>query len=132
MKIHKSYWYEPGKTSPLPPIPMLEIDSELKDNSENKKNVDTSDGNNQSPSIRKDLNEFITSPGSEKRSSVYVEEKKLLNEAIEEESKIKNGRSELSKYSKTEKEDNFGEKMVLLSEGYGERLVYIYQIFHSA
>ena len=51
--------------------------------------------------MRKDLNEFTTSPGSEKRSSVYVEEKKLLNEAIEEESKIKNGKSELSKFSKS-------------------------------
>lgn len=101
LKIHKSYWYEPGKTSPLPPLPVLEIDFELKDNSENKKKVDNADGNNHSPNMRKDLNEFTTSPGSEKRSSVYVEEKKLLNEAIEEESKIKNGKSELSKFSES-------------------------------
>jgi len=128
LKIHKSYWYEPGKTSPLPPLPVLEIDFELKDNSENKKKVDNADGNNHSPNMRKDLNEFTTSPGSEKRSSVYVEEKKLLNEAIEEESKIKNGKSELSKFSKSvtntlENEDQFEEKMVLLSEGYGERTI---------
>ena len=78
-----------------------QLDFELKDNSENKKKVDNADGNNHSPNMRKDLNEFTTSPGSEKRSSVYVEEKKLLNEAIEEESKIKNGKSELSKFSES-------------------------------
>ena len=77
LKVYKTYTFEPGKNSPLPPIPTfeksLETDKLEQDSAEDPVK------NKENP------NEFILSPDREKRSSVNIAEKKLLQEAIEEE-----------------------------------------------
>ena len=77
LKVNKTYTFEPGKNSPLPPIPTFEKSLET-DKLEQDPAEDTVK-NTENP------NEFILSPDKEKRSSVNIAEKKLLQEAIEEE-----------------------------------------------
>ena len=75
--MYKTYTFEPGKNSPLPPIPTYEksLDTDILENDPAEEPVK----NIENP------NEFILSPDKEKRSSVNIAEKKLLQEAIEEE-----------------------------------------------
>ena len=88
LKISKTYCYEPGKTSPLPPIPTAETDKVPKDDDESKADIENKMHNNSFDETREkleNLNEFKESPEPGKRSSVNISEKKLLHEAIEEE-----------------------------------------------
>ena len=75
--MNKTYTFEPGKNSPLPPIPTYEksLDTDKLENDPAEEPVK----NIENP------NEFILSPEKEKRLSVNIAEKKLLQEAIEEE-----------------------------------------------
>ena len=83
LKVHKIYTFEPGKNSPLPPLPILEKSCE--NDMLDKDPVEEAIKNEENP------NEFILNPEKEKRSSINITEKKLLQEAIEEEqSKIDN------------------------------------------
>ena len=82
MIVRKTYCYEPGKTSPLPPIPTNEnnkiCDAETVSSVEN---IEKLIGN---------PNEFEESQEKIKRSSLTIDEKKMLPEAIEyEEAKNK-------------------------------------------
>ena len=74
LKIIKTYIFEPGKNSPLPPLPTYEKSLE-------KDIVEQDPANEQ----KENPNEFILSPEKEKRSSINITEKKLLQEAIQEE-----------------------------------------------
>ena len=81
MIVRKTYCYEPGKTSPLPPIPTNEnnkiCDAEMVSSVENEK-------------LNRNPNEFEESKEKVKRSSLTIDEKKMLPEAIEyEEAKNK-------------------------------------------
>ena len=90
LKIEKIYTFEPGKNSPLPPIPTSEKSLE-KDNDDKLENnlVEENGRDKENP------NEFILSPVTEKRSSVNIIEKKLLQEALaEENNKIDNQNSD--------------------------------------
>ena len=74
LKLNKTYTFEPGKNSPLPPLPTYEKNL-VNDIVEE----DPAKEQNENP------NEFILSPEKEKRSSINITEKKLLQEAIQEE-----------------------------------------------
>lgn len=77
------YSYEPGKTSPLPPIPSpttnADLEKESKDETDPKDKYEELDN----------PNEFKSSPSQEKRSSQNIEEKKLLSDVIEVEEEKK-------------------------------------------
>ena len=150
LKISKTYCYEPGKTSPLPPIPTAETDKVPKDDDESKADIENKMHNNSFDETRgklENLNEFKESPDLGKRSSVNITEKKLLHEAIEEE-KSKSGYSNgtelkteglyklkyinlttlltfqdtiLTDPAKRDDTERINDKMILLSDGYGER-----------
>ena len=93
LKIEKIYTFEPGKNSPLPPIPTSEKTLE-KDNDDKLENnlVEENGRDKENP------NEFILSQVTEKRSSVNIIEKKLLQEALaEENNKIDNQNSDEGK-----------------------------------
>ena len=82
LKVRKVYSYEPGKTSPLPPIPTTGgLDKDSKDDETDLKDKYEELDN---------PNEFKSSPSQEKRSSQNIEEKKLLSDVIdgEEEKKM--------------------------------------------
>ena len=80
LKVNKTYTFEPGKNSPLPPLPTYE-----------KKLVNDIVEEDPAKEQNENPNEFILSPEKEKRSSINITEKKLLQEAIqEEETKIDN------------------------------------------
>ena len=83
LRVRKTYCYEPGKTSPLPPIPTTENDDIKCDSkTESKITVDVND------KLSGNHNEFQESQEKIKRSSLTIDEKKMLPEAIEyEESK---------------------------------------------
>ena len=67
------YSYEPGKTSPLPPIPDTTSEKDSKDELDAKDKYEELDN----------PNEFKSSPSQEKRSSQNVEDKKLLSDVID-------------------------------------------------
>ena len=80
LKVNKTYTFEPGKNSPLPPLPTYEknLENDIVEEDPDKEQ-------------KENPNEFILSPEKEKRSSINITEKKLLQEAIqEEETKIDN------------------------------------------
>ena len=79
MKVRKVYSYEPGKTSPLPPIPDTITEKAPKDETDPKDKYEELDN----------PNEFKSSPSQEKRSSQNIEEKKLLSDVIEVEEEKK-------------------------------------------
>ena len=73
MKVRKVYSYEPGKTSPLPPIPTTGLAKDSKDETDPKDKYEELDN----------PNEFKSSPSQEKRSSQNIEDKKLLSDVID-------------------------------------------------
>ena len=90
LKIEKIYTFEPGKNSPLPPIPTSEKSLEKDNDDKLENNLVEENGRD-----KENLNEFILSPVTEKRSSVNIIEKKLLQEALaEENNKIDNQNSD--------------------------------------
>ena len=80
------YSYEPGKTSPLPPIPDTTSEKDLKDELDAKDKYEELDN----------PNEFKSSPSQEKRSSQNVEEKKLLSDVIDGEEVLKKTESDIN------------------------------------
>ena len=79
------YSYEPGKTTPLPPIPtttsptVTDLDKDSKEETDLKDKYEELDN----------PNEFKSSPSQEKRSSQNIGEKKLLSDVIEVEEEKK-------------------------------------------
>ena len=90
LKIEKIYTFEPGKNSPFSPIPTSEKSLEKDNDDKLENNLVEENGRD-----KENLNEFILSPVTEKRSSVNIIEKKLLQEALaEENNKIDNQNSD--------------------------------------
>lgn len=114
LKVNKTYIFEPGKNSPLPPLPTYEksLENDI---------VEQDPANEQ----KENPNEFILSPEKEKRSSINITEKKLLQEAIQEE-QTKIDKQSIDEGTKNEEgKVMHNEKMILLSDDYGERTIMI-------
>ena len=110
MKIHKTYCYDPGKTSPLPPIPSTEV-------SEQKTVEDSNVKSSEEEKPVENLNEFKENEETPKRSSLTISEKKMLPEALEDE--------ENKNKKDADKPSTETEKLVLLSDNLGERLKFL-------